>query len=234
MRAVRSRKTIGGRSGWWQSPSFDAQAVGEQRSGRRSAPTEDRVLGVKAARTRTLAGERNGRSGQPREERIPGCDEPRPAHAARGILGMNGLLLGTELTDRQRNSSRPVAPAANCCCNSSTTSWTCPRSKSASSNWTCRKCSIETLVYDVVEALEAIQRGRYDPILMDCQIPEMDGSTAARELSQHVPIIALTANALKGERERCLEAGMDDYLTKPVEARQLRSKLEHYLSSNKS
>ncbi len=74
-------------------------------------------------------------------------------------------------------------------------------------------------------------------------MPEMDGFTAsreirrrvaARELSQQVPIIALTANALKGDRERCLEAGMDDYLTKPVEAQQLRSKLEHYLSSNKS
>ena len=94
-----------------------------------------------------------------------------------------------------------------------------------------------------VEALEALQRGRYDLLLMDCQMPEMDGFTAAREirrrvsareLASSIPIIALTANALKGDRERCLESGMDDYLTKPVEVHQLRSKLEQYLPSIKS
>ena len=93
------------------------------------------------------------------------------------------------------------------------------------------------------EALEALQRGRYDLLLMDCQMPEMDGFTAAREirrrvsareLASSIPIIALTANALKGDRERCLESGMDDYLTKPVEIHQLRSKLEQYLPSIKS
>ena len=71
-------------------------------------------------------------------------------------------------------------------------------------------------------------------------MPEMDGFTAsreihrrvaARELPHRIPIIALTANALKGDRERCLEAGMDDYLTKPLDAQQLRSKLEQYLPS---
>ena len=71
-------------------------------------------------------------------------------------------------------------------------------------------------------------------------MPEMDGFTAAREirrrvsareLASSIPIIALTANALKGDRERCLESGMDDYLTKPVEVHQLRSKLEQYLPS---
>lgn len=90
------------------------------------------------------------------------------------------------------------------------------------------------------EVLDAVQRGSYDLILMDCQMPEMDGFTAsrelrrrvaARELPKTVPIIALTANALKGDRERCLEAGMDDYLTKPIEVHQLRTMLEHHLPS---
>ncbi len=93
------------------------------------------------------------------------------------------------------------------------------------------------------EALEAMQRGSYDLLLLDCQMPEMDGFTAAREIRRRVsarelppsiPIIALTANALKGDRERCLEAGMDDYLTKPLEVHQLRSKLEQYLPSLKT
>lgn len=90
------------------------------------------------------------------------------------------------------------------------------------------------------EVLEAMQHQRYDLVLMDCQMPEMDGFTASREIRRRfatqelphpTPIIALTANALTGDRERCLEAGMDDYLTKPLGIHQLRSKLEQYLST---
>lgn len=71
-------------------------------------------------------------------------------------------------------------------------------------------------------------------------MPEMDGFTAAREirrrvaareLRQSIQIIALTANVLTGDRELCLEAGMDDDLTKPIEVQQLQSKLEKYLPS---
>ncbi len=88
------------------------------------------------------------------------------------------------------------------------------------------------------EVIAAIDSDRYDLILMDCQMPEMDGFAAAREIRKReltgtvggrIPIVALTANALKGDRERCLHAGMDDYLSKPVRANQLLSVLKIYL-----
>jgi len=87
------------------------------------------------------------------------------------------------------------------------------------------------------EALVALQQKHYDLVLMDCQMPEMDGFTATREIRRRaaneqfprIPVIALTANALKGDRERCLVAGMDDYLTKPLKAHLLRSMLGKYL-----
>jgi CheY-like chemotaxis protein len=75
------------------------------------------------------------------------------------------------------------------------------------------------------EALEAHSSNPYDLILMDCQMPGMDGWEATsriRQLNQPQPfIIAVTANALAGDRERCLAAGMDDYLSKPFTAQQL-------------
>ena len=81
------------------------------------------------------------------------------------------------------------------------------------------------LVADGNEALEAHRANPYDVILMDCQMPTMDGFEASRQirqLEQRQPvIIAVTANALVGERERCLKAGMDDYLSKPFQAEQL-------------
>jgi two-component system sensor histidine kinase/response regulator len=72
------------------------------------------------------------------------------------------------------------------------------------------------------EALAALKRKRYDLVLMDVQMPEMDGFAATRairssgEVYHNVPVIAMTANAMKGDREKCLEAGMDDYLPKPI------------------
>jgi len=81
------------------------------------------------------------------------------------------------------------------------------------------------LVGDGNEALEAHRANPYHMILMDCQMPMMDGFEASRQirsLKQRQPvIIAVTANALVGERERCLNAGMDDYLSKPFQAEQL-------------
>ena len=85
------------------------------------------------------------------------------------------------------------------------------------------------------DALEAVQNAHYQAILLDCQMPEMDGLEAARlirereTLGARIPIIALTANAMSGEREKCLDAGMDDYLAKPVRPELLGAKLDEWI-----
>jgi two-component system sensor histidine kinase/response regulator len=78
-----------------------------------------------------------------------------------------------------------------------------------------------------VEALTALDKGAFDLVLMDCQMPEMDGFTAAAAIrarsDRHasIPIIAMTANAMKGDREKCLDAGMNDYIAKPIDPKEL-------------
>jgi CheY-like chemotaxis protein len=94
------------------------------------------------------------------------------------------------------------------------------------------------IVADGNEALEAHQARPYDLILMDCQMPMMDGFEASqkiRELAQPQPvIIAVTANALVGERERCLNAGMDDYLSKPFQAEQLIAMVKKWVANRRA
>ena len=88
---------------------------------------------------------------------------------------------------------------------------------------------------DGVRALEIVGHARYDAILMDCHMPRMDGFAATRAIraaerdGARTPIIALTANAMDGDREACLEAGMDDYLAKPFDREQLRGVLARWL-----
>jgi CheY-like chemotaxis protein len=85
------------------------------------------------------------------------------------------------------------------------------------------------------EAMAALQGNRFDVVLMDCQMPEMDGFEATRRIraeeqaGRHLPIIAMTANAMLSDREQCLSAGMDDYLSKPVRLSDLASMLERWL-----
>ncbi len=97
-------------------------------------------------------------------------------------------------------------------------------------------------VSDGQEAIEALKRIPYDLVLMDVQMPVMDGLAATRYIRQadsdlldpEIPIIAMTAHALSGDKERCLAAGMDDYVAKPVEPRQLAEKLAQWLPELKA
>jgi|GEM_PF-5471913 len=87
------------------------------------------------------------------------------------------------------------------------------------------------------QAVEKAQAGGYHAVLMDMQMPELDGYAAAKEIRaweagrQHIPIIAMTASAMQGDRERCLEAGMDDYVSKPLQPEILFQILDHWTKS---
>ncbi|MCB1623362.1 MAG: response regulator [Pseudomonadales bacterium] len=102
-------------------------------------------------------------------------------------------------------------------------------------------CSVTT-AGNGIAALSLLQSGQFDLVLMDCQMPEMDGLTATRKFREfeatarepRLTIIALTANALQGDRERCLAAGMDDYLSKPFTVAQLREIIEKWPSKTRA
>jgi len=94
---------------------------------------------------------------------------------------------------------------------------------------------IVTAVGNGVEVLEIVDKDNFDLILMDIQMPEMDGYAATREIRKQnngyskIPIIALTAHALMGDREKCIKAGMNDYITKPISADKLIAKVDSLL-----
>ena len=93
-----------------------------------------------------------------------------------------------------------------------------------------------TLVADGIQAVRSAERQRYDAILMDCRLPVLAGYSATRairaqENGRQVPIIALTANALQGDRENCLQAGMNDYLAKPFKRAELQRILQRWIGS---
>ena len=92
-----------------------------------------------------------------------------------------------------------------------------------------------TLVDNGLDALDRAMLGEHDLILMDVQMPGLDGLTATRRIRQwevdhagHVPIVAMTARAMQGDRERCLEAGMDDYMSKPIDSERLRQLVSRF------
>jgi CheY-like chemotaxis protein len=95
-------------------------------------------------------------------------------------------------------------------------------------------CDVET-AGNGLEAVERVQEGDYDLVFMDCRMPELDGYEATariRELEpdapKRLPIIALTAHAMEGDRDKCLAAGMDDYLAKPISRESVRAMLEKW------
>jgi len=99
------------------------------------------------------------------------------------------------------------------------------------------------------EAVEMVKQLPYDLIFMDCMMPEMDGFEATAAIrgletqldrfypgidqARRIPILALTANAMKGDRENCIQAGMDDYLSKPIKPNRLASSLKEWLGDNR-
>ena len=90
------------------------------------------------------------------------------------------------------------------------------------------------IVADGIEAVNAVGNTNYSLVLMDVQMPKMDGLAATREIREKlkndkIPIVAMTANAMKGDRENCLTAGMNDYLSKPINPNELYLILEHWL-----
>ena len=95
-----------------------------------------------------------------------------------------------------------------------------------------------TLANNGAEAVTLFARDKFDLILMDIQMPEMNGyeaTTAIRDRERttgaHIPIIALTAHAMTGDRDRCLAAGMDDYISKPIHLEELLQKVEQFSPS---
>ncbi len=95
-------------------------------------------------------------------------------------------------------------------------------------------CEVE-LANNGREAIDMLERGEYDLVFMDCQMPELDGFEATAEIrrryGREIPIVAMTANAMEGDRERCIAAGMDDYISKPVKPATFKAAIERWLAA---
>ncbi len=133
---------------------------------------------------------------------------PRPAEPARDLPPRWRVLVAEDNTINQKVAVRMLSKAG---------------------------CRVDVAA-DGREAVQMFRRLPYDIVFMDCQMPEMDGFEATAEIrrieaqqDRRTPIVALTANAMQGDRERCLEAGMDDFVSKPVNEARLRATLERWL-----
>jgi signal transduction histidine kinase/CheY-like chemotaxis protein len=171
------------------------------------------------------------------------------SNCLRTVLGVSGLV-------NERNPAMDTVPAPALITRHTLAELeSAPRILVAEDNLINQKLTVrilEKLGYqsDVVEngqeVLAALARGSYALVLMDCQMPIVDGFEATKLLRQreaaeqgaaapdshttpHIPIVALTANAMRGDRERCLAAGMDDYLTKPIRKDDLKGVLERWI-----
>ena len=97
-------------------------------------------------------------------------------------------------------------------------------------------CQVD-VVANGIEAAAAVKEGDYDIVFMDCQMPELDGYGATREIRNgeagrmRIPVVAMTANAMQGDREKCIAAGMDDYVSKPVNREELAAVVSKWKSS---
>ncbi|HIA38753.1 MAG TPA: response regulator [Planctomycetes bacterium] len=97
-------------------------------------------------------------------------------------------------------------------------------------------CQVD-VVANGIEAAAAVKEGDYDIVFMDCQMPELDGYGATREIRSgeagrmRIPVVAMTANAMQGDREKCIAAGMDDYVSKPVNREELEAVVSKWKSS---
>jgi len=103
------------------------------------------------------------------------------------------------------------------------------------------KRMLEKMGYEIMvvdngfDVLKALEKNKFDLILMDVQMPKMDGFVATKKIRElekktrkHIPVIALTAHAMKGDREKCIKAGMDGYVSKPIKFNELLEQIETF------
>ncbi len=167
--------------------------------------------------------------------------------ALAAVLGARAQGLQVPLVTRYLLAEEKATPNPTALATAETTNW---RVLVAEDNAINQKVAVRMLAKlscrvdvagDGLEAVQMFRRLPYDLIFMDCQMPEMDGFEATAEIrrieaqqDRRTPIVALTANAMQGDRERCLASGMDDFVSKPVDEARLRATLERWLGGHGS